>query len=617
MFKAGFVGCAGLALMAFFAARVSAGVLGADSPSALMPDSRQSLDGFEPGLGIASREAIARVPVFHPSQILVRMQPFTDRAAQDATLRDAGAGATLRTIALVPGLRVVAVESGRVEEVCAKLRQQPGVMYASPDYVRRAFAQSVPYGISLVKADVAWSQYGRGGGAKVAVLDTGIDLAHPDLPTPILAETFVPGLPVDDYAEHGTHCSGTVLGLDNTVGVVGVAPQASLIIGKVLNNGGYGLDSWIATGIDWAVSQGADVISMSLGGDEIEPALQDACLNAFNAGVLVVAAAGNDSSPLPHYPAAFPGVMSIAAVDSNEQLASFSNFGPLISVSAPGVNVQSTVPIVSDTVTFSSVAHNAANFTGSPGGSVTGTVVNCGTGLDSSEFPAAVAGKIAHIRRGPSGNPAATFLNKATNAVNAGAIGVIISNNTGGTSVVSGTLNDTFFIPVFGMSQNDGNALQALSLPTATLAEATTGHDYAFFNGTSMACPHTAGAGGLLIGLFKSVAQPAPLPPGSVRWILEQTAKDLGTAGRDDTFGWGLINVQAGAGYLYGRAICRGDFNTDGLVDDTDFVQFVAFYNDLISPGGAWTGGDLNGDGFADDADFVEFANSYNNLLCS
>lgn len=610
MFKAGFVGCAGMALMATLSLQAVAGQV--DAPSAILRDSVESLDGVEPGKGFASREVLEAVPRFHPSQILVRMEPFVDRAAQDETLRAAGAGQTLRTIGIVPGLRVVSVAPGTVEAVCAALNSQPGVRYASPDYVRRAHAQSVPYGISLVKADIAWAKYGKGGGAKVAVLDTGLDLSHPDLPATIANASFVPGLTVDDYNQHGTHCSGTVLGLDNTEGVIGVGPNASLIIGKVLNSGGYGVDSWIATAIDWAVLQGADVISMSLGEDVPDPALEDACLNAFNAGVLVVASAGNAANSAPNYPASFPGVMSISAVDSDSQLASFSSFGPLVSVTAPGVGVLSTVPTVTSTVTFSNVARAARNLSGSRGGSLTGQVVYCGFGGTSADFPPSVAGRIAHVRRGN----AITFQAKAQNAVDAGAIGVIISNNTGGTVPFDGNLNDHFAIPVFSISQNDGNTLQALTLPTASFNQAITAHTYASLSGTSMSCPHTSGTAAVLIGLFKSVAQPAPLPPASLRWIMEQTAVDLGAAGRDDFFGWGMVDVKAGADYLYGRAVCRGDLNADGFVDDSDFVTFVGFYNELITPGGAWTGGDFNGDDSTDDADFVTFANSYDALIC-
>ncbi|MBL8887294.1 MAG: S8 family serine peptidase [Phycisphaerales bacterium] len=610
MFKAGFVGCAGMALMATLSLQAVAGQV--DTPSAILRDSVESLDGVEPGKGFASREVLEAVPRFHPSQILVRMEPFVDRAAQDETLRAAGAGQTLRTIGIVPGLRVVSVAPGTVEAVCAALNNQPGVRYASPDYVRRAHAQSVPYGITLVKADIAWAKYGKGGGAKVAVLDTGLDLSHPDLPATIANASFVPGLTVDDYNQHGTHCSGTVLGLDNTEGVIGVGPNASLIIGKVLNSGGYGVDSWIATAIDWAVLQGADVISMSLGEDVPDPALEDACLNAFNAGVLVVASAGNAANSAPNYPASFPGVMSISAVDSDSQLASFSSFGPLVSVTAPGVGVLSTVPTVTSTVTFSNVARAARNLSGSRGGSLTGQVVYCGFGGTSADFPPSVAGRIAHVRRGN----AITFQAKAQNAVDAGAIGVIISNNTGGTVPFDGNLNDHFAIPVFSISQNDGNTLQALTLPTASFNQAITAHTYASLSGTSMSCPHTSGTAAVLIGLFKSVAQPAPLPPASLRWIMEQTAVDLGAAGRDDFFGWGMVDVKAGADYLYGRAVCRGDLNADGFVDDSDFVTFVGFYNELVTPGGAWTGGDFNGDDSTDDADFVTFANSYDALIC-
>ena len=352
---------------------------------------------------------------------------------------------------------------------------------------------------------------------------------------------------------------------------------------------------------------------MSLGGDTTDQALQDACLNAFNAGVLVVASAGNDASANPNYPASYPGVMSISAVDSASQLANFSSFGPLVSVTAPGVSVLSTTPTISTTVTFSSSTKNARNLYGSRGGSVTGQAVYCGFGSTSADFPPEVAGRIAHIRRGNS----ITFQTKAQNAVDAGAIGVIISNNTGGTAQFAGSLNDTFLIPVVSISQNDGNTLQALTLPTVTINQAISAHTYASLSGTSMSCPHTSGAAAMVIGLFKSKPQPAPLPPGSLRWIIERTAGDLGEPGRDDYYGWGLVDVQAASRYVYGRAICGGDLNGDGLVDDADFVLFVAFYNDLVAPGGAWTGGDLNGDDTSDDADFVIFAANYDELLCS
>jgi serine protease len=587
-----------------------------DRPSAILTDSAQAEGGFEPGAGVASADALSAVPKYHPTRILVRVDPLADRAASDRALAEAGVRETARTFGLVPGLRVATVDPGKVEEVCARLNATPGVMYASPNYYRHTLSQTVPYGISLIKADVSWAQFGQGVNAKVAVLDTGIDLSHPDLPVPYATTSLVPGLTVDDYDQHGSHTSGTVAAVNNTIGVVGVAPQVALMMGKVLNNGGYGLDEWVAAGVDWAVAQGADVISMSLGDTVADPALQDSCLAAFNAGVLVVAAAGNSGDSTPNYPAAFPGVMAISALDSTSTIASFSSYGPDVSVSAPGVSVESTIPIVSTNVAFNSANVTAQNMTGSPGGSATGQAIYCNLGLQASDFPAAVSGNIAHIRRGSSGTITGTFALKASNAVAAGAVGVIISNNTGGTAQFSGTLNDTYFIPVVSISQNDGNTLQAASGAVATISQSTVGADYAYFSGTSMACPHAAGSGALLISLFKSQAQPAPLPPASTRWIIEQTAEDLGAPGRDDYYGWGLVNVQAALQYLSGRAICRGDLNADGVVDDNDFVLFVGFYDALTSPGGPWTGGDLNGDGMCDDSDFVAFAVSYNQLVC-
>jgi subtilisin family serine protease len=582
-----------------------------DRPSALLRDSAHAMGGDAPGHGFIAAEVLNAVPKFHPSQILVRFEPFADRAAIAPALDAAGVQQVIRTIDLVPGLQVLAIAPGTVEETCAALRQIPGVRYAEPDRVRFAHAQSTPYGIPMVNADIAWAGHGTGAGAKVAVLDTGVDTTHPDLPPTVAAQSFVPGLTVEDFNRHGTHCSGTVLGLNNDEGVVGVAPGASLIIGKVLNNGGWGLDSWIADGINWAVTQGADVISMSLGDSVPNQAAEDACVAAIAAGVVVVASAGNESTADPRYPASYPGVMSIAALNSDSTLASFSNFGPLLSLSAPGVAVESSTPTVQTRVFFNATSRNAQNLSGSRGGSLPPTeVVDCGLGLVAGDFPAAVNGKIAHIRRGNG-----TFQLKAANAVAAGAVGVLISNSSGGTSTFTGNLNDTLLIPVFGISQNDGNLLQAGGI-TATMSQTNAGHQYELLSGTSMSCPHVSGGAALLIGLFKSTGLSPALPPASTRWILEQTATDLGDPGRDDTFGHGLMNVKAAADYLAGRVRCRGDLNADTLCDDADFVVFAGLYNDLISPGGPWTGGDLNGDGNCDDADFVVFAGTYNDLIC-
>ena len=582
-----------------------------DRPSALLRDSAHALGGDAPGHGFIAADVLNTVPKFHPSQILVRFEPFADRAAIAPALEAAGVQQVVRSIDLVPGLQVLAITPGTVEETCAALRQIPGVRYAEPDRVRFAHAQTTPYGIPMVNADISWANHGTGAGAKVAVLDTGVDTTHPDLPPTVAAQSFVTGLSVEDFNRHGTHCSGTVLGLNNDEGVIGVAPGASLMIGKVLNNGGWGTDAWIVEGIDWAVANGADVISMSFGDDEPNQAATDACAAAAAAGVLLVASAGNEATANPRYPATNPGVMSVAALNSDSSLASFSNFGPLLSISAPGVGVESSTPTIQTRVFFSAASRNAQNLSGSRGGSLPpAEVVDCGQGLTAADFPPTVNGKIAHIRRG-----GATFQVKATNALAAGAIGVLISNSSGGTTTFTGNLNDTFVIPVFGISQNDGNLLQAGGI-TATMSQTNVGHQYELLSGTSMSCPHVSGGAALLIGLFKSTGLTPALPPASTRWILEQTATDLGDPGRDDTFGHGLLNVTAAADYLAGRVRCRGDLNADSACDDSDFTIFAGLYNDLISPGGPWTGGDLNGDGNCDDADFTVFAGTYNDLIC-
>jgi serine protease len=536
-------------------------------------------------------------PTFSLEQVLVRFQPGTTLEQVKDAMAKAGATAIVWTYELVPDLYCFRVAAGAPQQAIAQLRAMPEVQYAELDYIRHAMVQTTPYGITMVQAPNVWTSAPgtRGGGVRVAVLDTGVDLAHPDLPVPVLTQSFIAGQAVDDLHSHGTHTSGTVLAIDNTIGVVGVAPSAQLMIGKVLSNGGSGSDAGVLAGINWAVTNGAKVVSMSLGGGGSSQAGQDTMTAAVNAGVVVMASAGNANNDIPSYPASYTGCMSIAAVDADSARAGFSSFGQYVSCTAPGVSVQSTVPIISATATWSGTPRSGSIMTGSGLGTATGTAYYCGVGSVASDFPAAVAGNIAHIRRGPDANGPVTFQTKVQNALDAGAVGVVISNNVAGG--FSGTLNMNVSIPVVGISQADGDTLQGASPISTTVFTGQTGHGYANFSGTSMSCPHVAGVAALLIS---NVAPQVPTV-AQVRTAIEQTATDLGDTGWDQYFGWGLVNAQSALARLrsdLSSGCGTSDFNGDGdFGTDQDIEAFFACLAGNCCPTCLTNGADFNRDG--------------------
>lgn len=191
-----------------------------------------------------------------------------------------------------------------------------------------------------------------GAGVKVGVIDTGIDLYHPDLKVNIEGGVNViqPSLlPLDDFG-HGTHVAGIIGARHNSAGCVGVAPAVSLYAIKVQNRYGEGTLMTLVKGIEWGIVNKMDILNISISlGMSTPPILRKVVQQAIWSGVLVVAAAGNSGRPSGvgnnvQLPARIPGTVAVAAVDYHNRRAPFSSTGPSLAISAPGVNIKSTYP---------------------------------------------------------------------------------------------------------------------------------------------------------------------------------------------------------------------------------------------------------------------------------
>ncbi|SNQ60367.1 S8 family peptidase [Candidatus Methanoperedens nitratireducens] len=252
-----------------------------------------------------------------------------------------------------------AISTDIPESVSEKLKKNPKIKYVEEDaQVQIAGKPSQPqppqppqqitWGIARIKAPEAWNN-STGINLKIAVLDTGISNNHPDL-------TVSGGINLagksknnkwNDDNGHGTHVSGIIAARNNSIGVIGVAPDAQLYAVKVLDAYGSGYISDVIEGIDWAVQNNMDIISMSLGTRTYSQALNDTTANAYNAGILLVAAAGNsgDGNLFTDdvlYPAKFDSVIAVSAVDYNNIAPVWSADGAKIELAAPGVDIYST-----------------------------------------------------------------------------------------------------------------------------------------------------------------------------------------------------------------------------------------------------------------------------------
>lgn len=468
-----------------------------------------------------------------------------------------------------------------VEEV-AELRRSPYVRYVQKVVPHVAFAteaaavpvsgrryshaQTVPWGIDNIRTRDVWPVT-RGEGINVAILDTGLDAAHPDLQVRFKGgfNSFNASGNVHDENKHGTHVAGTVAALDNNMGVVGVAQGVDLWVMKVLDRSGNGTDETVVAGLDWVLQKkreigGRWIVSLSLGSAEDTQLAREAFARAITEGVLVVAAAGNGGMASVSYPAAYPSVIAVSAIDALDTRARFSSYGTEVTFAAPGVSVLSTVPVgtyaVADVTLPDNSTVDGAPLVGSPKGDVGGQYVFCGLGRPE-DFPPTARGNIAVVRRGEI-----YFRDKARNAKAAGATAVVVISDER-QDWTSWTLlppfcdennrcsplpeDLTFEWPLtVAVAKTSGDKL--LGMTGETLVS-NRNEDYAALSGTSMATPHVAGVAALVWSLAPNASAE------QVRIAMKMTARDLGPKDWDWEYGYGVIDALKAA-----RQIAPGTF---------------------------------------------------------
>jgi subtilisin family serine protease len=409
----------------------------------------------------------------------------------------------------------------------------------TPSAAPYQLGQLMPYGIKMVQADQMPALDANAGNRKICIIDSGYDIAHEDLQhgANVTGNDDVGGAGQwsVDGTHHGTHVAGTISAVDQSgVGVIGVLPNSKikLHIVKVFGDSGtWAYSSTLAVAAKRCQAAGANVISMSLGGPLPKTVEKNTFAQLQTAGILSIAAAGNGANTQTSYPAGYPAVMSVAAVDENRAWASFSQRNKDVEIAAPGVSVLSTVPMgqgADPALTVGSIVYAPRSMDGSPAGTATAALADFGMG---EAIDTAVAGKVCLIQRGNI-----AFSDKVLNCQNSGGVGAVVYNNVAGE--LAGTMGGVAStIPSVTALAADGAAMKSQLGQSATVT--VTPSNYAYFDGTSMATPHVSAVAALVWSYFPSCTGE------QIRQSLNKSAKDLGVAGRDVKFGFGLVQAKA------------------------------------------------------------------------
>lgn len=560
------------------------------SPSALPPSSQAQ--------GLAAEDSPAALDGRQP--VIVRYR----RTLSAASATQAAATAVQRMGGQVTARwgRLGAVAARLTPQERAALEKNPEVLAIEPDRPVRALARQAVIttgnvseytdGVKMVQAPDVWDTNNdgvldaaapTGAGIKVCVIDSGWDNRHPELQAAYAGgRDFVEDddepLDYDSVAQrwgggHGTHTAativaqlgslGTVNPLQDSDGVVGVAPGVELLVARVLNARGNGNTSDIISALEWCTAQGAKIASLSLGAPDPSEIEKEAFETAAANGMLSIAATGNSGADPSYtggvaYPAGYESVLAVGAVDFKGEHPSFSQSGEEVDLVAPGVGVLSAMIVGGEA--YSLVEADGRSFESrsiafAPQGAYNGKLLACGMGdsRDACGAEATCEGFVAYVDRGGTddNNPPTyglTFAKKVENMRRAGARAVIIGDNEpNGQDWSNGfTLGEEGeWLPSASVSYADGSAIKELAGKNAEVRLA--GVDYARLSGTSMATPHVAGVAALVWS-----ARPT-LAAAQVRELLEDSAKDLGTDGFDEEHGHGLVQAKAAMTLLQSR----------------------------------------------------------------
>ncbi len=306
-------------------------------------------------------------------EILVKFKPEVEEETIDKINKKFGVEIK-KKLRIKNTYRLKVPPAKTINEMLRKYKEDPNVEFAEPNYIRKAFVNpNDPYstdppqwGIHKIQAPQAWDTETGEESVVIAILDTGVDYDHEDLAGNMwddgggrcgydaVNNDFDPD---DDHSEsHGTHCAGIAAAVThNATGIAGVSWKSEIMAVKVLDENGSGTLAWELDGIDYAVDNGADIISMSFGTVTYPPPSseqeQNAINVAYNKGCLIVAASGNDNQPYVAYPAAYENVVAVGASDEGDERCDSvdwgagygSNYGEELDVMAPGNNILSTV----------------------------------------------------------------------------------------------------------------------------------------------------------------------------------------------------------------------------------------------------------------------------------